>query len=414
MAPFSFTSLRFRREGRFLICFALAALTCIDGTGASAQQPITRQQAIDSALARGPRVLVAVADTSLARAQLSIARSIQNPTVTGEYTKSAPQRHLTVDLPLDFPWLRSVRVGAARLAAGASRYRFAIERAGARFDADVAYTRALAAQAHADLSRRTALEADTLLRVAVLRRDAGDASELDVQLATVTAGQQLNDAQRDSVDALSSLLELQVTMGLPADRVLVGLADSLALPSRATPAAGGSTLAIAAAQADLAAEERTFLLERRNMFPAPSLTAGFETGDPSGAENGILPIVGLSIPLPLFNQNRGPVAVARANRDRAVAKLEVARRESAAQITRAERERTAALDRADRGRLLVESANRVTAMSRVAYVEGAAGLATVIESRRTARETIGRFIDDVAAANLAEAALRLATTAEAP
>ena len=435
MVSFSSGPLPFTRGPRFFVCLALVALRCVHVTLASAQQPITRQQAIESALSRGPRVSVALADTALARAELSVARAWQNPTVTAEYTKSVPQRHLTVELPIDFPWIRSARVGAARLAAGASRYRFAAERAGARFDADVAYTRALAARGHADISHRSAVDADTLLRLTMVRRDAGDASELDVQLATVSGGQLVNDAERDSIEAIGALLDLQVVMGMPADQVLIALADSLAVPATPTPLGpaqpvpvalaapakgvaappppgGPMTLAVAAAQSDLAAAERSLSLEGRALLPGPSIIGGFETGDPS--EPGTLPMLGISIPLPLLNQNRGPVAVARANRDRAVAKLEVARRESAGQIARAERERSSALARAERGRLLVENANRITAMSRIAYLEGAAGLPAVLESQRNAREALGRYIDDLAAANLAEAALRLATAVETP
>jgi len=125
-----------------------------------------------------------------------------------------------------------------------------------------------------------------------------------------------------------------------------------------------------------------------------------------------LPVFGFSIPIPLLNVNRGPTAVARANRDRAAAKLEVARRESAEQIARARRELDAATARAERGRSLVESAVRINAMSRTAYLEGAAGLPAVLETRRNARESVSRYIDDVAAANLADAALRLAAVSE--
>ena len=381
---------------------------------APAQQPITRQQAIDAAIARGPRVLAAFADTALARGQLTTARAWQNPTVTGEYTKSPPQRHLSMELPLDFPWLRAARVGAARFAVDASRYRFALERARARFDADTSYTRAQAAATHADIARRLALEADTLVRMTVIRRDAGDASELDVLLATVSAGQLVNDAARDSVEAVSTLLNLQLVMGLDADTILIALADSLATPADTVVATPGSTLAVLAAQADLASGERALSLERRAFLPAPNLIAGVETGDPSGLEGGLLPIVGFSIPLPLLNRNRGPLAVARANRDRAFAKLALARRESAEQVARAARERASALVRAERGRLLVESAYRITGMSRRAYLEGASGFAAVLESRRNAREALGRYVDDLAAANIAEAALRLALTVEAP
>jgi cobalt-zinc-cadmium efflux system outer membrane protein len=188
----------------------------------------------------------------------------------------------------------------------------------------------------------------------------------------------------------------------------------LAIPSDTGLVAPATTLAVAAAEADLAAEERTLALERRSIFGAPSLVAGFETGDPTGSEPGMLPTLGVSIPLPLLNQNRGPIAVARANRDRAQARLEIARRESSEQFARAVRERNAAMERAARGSQLVQSANRISVMSRTAYVEGAAGLPAVLESQRDAREALGRYIDDLAAANLADAALRLAAAVESP
>ena len=66
-----------------------------------------------------------------------------------------------------------------------------------RFDVEVAYTLALAAQERARVSRRTADDADSLLMMARARRDAGDASELDVLLATMAAGQLANSALSD-------------------------------------------------------------------------------------------------------------------------------------------------------------------------------------------------------------------------
>src|SRR5207245_153672 len=118
------------------------------------------------------------------------------------------------DLPLDLPWLRSPRIGAAEAARDAARYRFAFERAAIRFDVDTTYTRSLAAALHARLSRRTAADADSLLKVAELRRDVGDVSELDVRLAAVNAGQLENVALDDSLASLSVLLSLQLQMGL--------------------------------------------------------------------------------------------------------------------------------------------------------------------------------------------------------
>jgi hypothetical protein len=50
-------------------------------------------------------------------------------------------------------------------------------------------------------------------------------------------------------------------------------------------------------------------------------------------------------------------------------------------------------------------------MSLQAYAEGAVALANVLEAQRNAREALGRYIDDLAAADVAAAALRLLTAA---
>jgi len=90
----------------------------------------------------------------------------------GSYSKDT--RTITPSASCARPaWLRSPRIGAAEAARDAARYRFAFERAAIRFDVDTSYTRGLAAALHARLSRRTALDADSLLRIAELRRDVG-------------------------------------------------------------------------------------------------------------------------------------------------------------------------------------------------------------------------------------------------
>src|ERR1043166_5365789 len=121
---------------------------------------------------------------------LLTARAFPNPSLSVTYTKDAPQFHVVADLPLDIGGIRSARVSAAEFARRAAELRFRFARASLTFDVDTAYTRALAAAAHAQLSRRNALDADSLRRIAQIRRDAGDASELDVELARVNAGQQ--------------------------------------------------------------------------------------------------------------------------------------------------------------------------------------------------------------------------------
>src|SRR6059036_2894237 len=316
------------------------------------QQPVTRADAVAAALARGARAAFGRADTAAAAAVLHGARLYPNPALAATYTKDVPHYHVIADLPLDLPWLRSARIGAAASARDAARYGFAFERAAIRFDVDTTYTGALAALARARLSRRNARDADSLLQMARLRREVGDVSELDVRLAEVNAGQLENVAVDDSLAALEGVLAVQLAMGLPAEAASIALADSLVPPPDSSPAPTGEPLRIAAAAATLRSEDRNLALAHRSVIPAPSLQVGVERGDPADPAQGVLPTVGLALALPLFNRNSGEIGQARAARDRAQANLDVTRRESAADVARADRTFAAALARLERGRRL--------------------------------------------------------------
>jgi len=380
---------------------------------ANAQTPVSRDDAVASAVTRGARLGLARADTALAYAQLLSARALQNPTLSATYSKSAPPYHLILDLPFDFPTQRGLRVGSARAARAAAQYTFAFERAGAALDADTTYTRAVAAREKAQLSRRNAQDSDSLRRMVVARRDAGDASDLDVELATVTAGQAANIAAADSLTYLSQVLDLQIVMGLAADQVAIAPTDSLTLPPAPSlpPDSGlpvrAAPLQVAAAEAALESARLAARLQHRSIFSSPSLMAGIETGDSS--EPGILPTFGLSIPLPLLNRNRGPIAQAEAEHARARAALALVQVQSRTEIARARRELAIATVKIERDRLLVTAANRVASMSLTAYREGASTLPNVLEAQRNAREVLAQYIDDLADAWIFAAELRVIT-----
>lgn len=393
---------------RHLVVVALGVLPFVAISG---QQPsrLTREQVVTSALARGPRLRLASADTQLAAAQLLTARGIPDPLLSASYTKSLPRYHVTAEMPLDFLWLRGTRIQSAEAAGLAARYRFAYDRASIVLEADTTYTQALAAQARRQLSTRNAAAADSVRRIAVARRDAGDASDLDVELATISAGQAANAAAADSLALDAALLTLQSLVGMSTDRIEASLADSLAEPVIVGVTVTDTTLAVASAVAALRSATLTSSVQRRSAWGFPGITFGFETGDPTGSEPGLLPTVGITIPLPFFNRNRGPIAEAEAARVRAAADLALTRVQAQVQVTRAQAAQLGAMARVTRDRLLVTSANRAATMSLTAYREGAAPLASVLEAQRAARDILGQYIDDVAAASIAAATLRVLT-----
>ncbi|HYK09641.1 MAG TPA: TolC family protein [Gemmatimonadales bacterium] len=375
---------------------------------ALAQTPraVSRADAVALAVAHGPRAATARADSAATYGDLAAARAFPNPSFSATYSKDVPQYHYIFDIPIDWPWLRAPRVGAASAGAEAGLARFAFEVAAVRFDADTSYTVALAAEAHARLSRRTAIDADSLLRVARLRRDAGDASEMDTRLAEINAGELANTAAEDSLAAVAALVNLQLVMGLPGDAAVV-LTDSLQFPDTAGDQMPAASLSVLEAQAELTAAERSLTLAKSGNLLSPSFTVGVERGDPTGQEPGGLPTFGLSLPLPLFNWNGGAITRAHAERDAAQVRLDATRRAATAERTRAVGERSVALARARRDAGLVASADSVAAMFLQAYGEGAVSLPEVLEAQRNAREALGRYVDDLALANTAVGLVKL-------
>jgi cobalt-zinc-cadmium efflux system outer membrane protein len=305
---------------------------------------------------------------------------------------------------------------------------------------DTTYTGALAAQARFRLSRQTARDADSLRSMTAARRDAGDASDLDVDLATITAGQQWNVAASDSLTFMTAVLTVQTLMGIPADSATLVLVDSLRLPAReavapptgidsvatmpssppeylagalltsGAPSVSSTMPTIAAAEASVTAAELALARERRSVIGAPSVQLGIEWGDPAeDPPNKLLPTIGVSIPLPLFNRNQGPIAQAQAERERARVGLAATRLAVRQRLMEGLRERESLRARVARDQALVVSAERVATKSLTAYREGASGLPAVLEARRTARDVLAQYIDDVAALLTVESELRALT-----
>jgi len=195
---------------------------------------------------------------------------------------------------------------------------------------------------------------------------------------------------------------------LPATTPTIALADTLAWSASVIPRRdNGTPLQIAAAEQSVRAAELGIEFERRMRFGIPALSLGFDTHDPGGQGNAILPAIGIAVPLPLFNQNSAAVEAAKAQRDRLQAELALARIEVNAALEQAARAWVVAQQRTARSAQLVAGANRVVALSLLAYREGAASLPSVLESQRTSREVLEQYVADVAAVQNAESLVHL-------
>ena len=385
-----------------------------------AQQPLTRAQAIQVGLGASPRVVAIGADTLAASARVSTAREYPNPSFTASYSRSVPQNHFGVEIPLDLPPIRNARVRAAESGRTSARYSFLAARAAIELDIDTMYTTAQGAELRATLSRETAADAAKLLRDTKVRRDAGDASDLDVNLAEVAAGQAANVASGDSLEAVDTRLELQTAMGLRGDSAIVMLRDSLRSPSGSVPvgrapaaaapvAAPVAAPAVVAASAALAAAQQTLTFQRRSVVGLPAIQLGAEGRDPTDSEKGVLPTFGIVLPLPLFNRNGGAIATAHAEVTRAQADLAIARLDAAAQLARAYRMLSATEGRITRDSTVLAAATRNVTMTERAYAEGEMAIGDVLEARRAQHDAQAQYVTDLVAANVGAALVRVLT-----
>ncbi len=393
---------------------ALAGVPAVAGAqSAPPVRVVTRAQAVAIALYTSTRHTLAGLDSAAALAQLNAARQYANPLLTSSYSGAAPQAHFTVDVPVDWPGQRAPRIAAANAQLQAATVRVELTDALLAFDTDTAYTRALALDAQARLLALTAHDADSLVNLVRIRRDAGDASDLDVDIAMVAAGQSANIAVTAMANAVSSTLRLQLLMGISPDSLHVALADSLdvhastALTPTVLPAASelDQALPVVAASLDVRAAAELGRLERRRRLGSPSIMVGVETRNPGGP-GGLLPLVGVSLPLPLFNRNGPAIARAQTDLQRGRTLLAQAKLEQQTALRVADTDARAARARAARSVQLLAAAERINALALLAYREGATALVTVLDAQRTTRDARAQALDDLAAVQIADRVLQ--------
>jgi cobalt-zinc-cadmium efflux system outer membrane protein len=391
----------------------LVALCILKSVPVAAQQPLTRAEAIQTALGKSVLVTAISADTLAASARLRSAREYPNPSLALSYSKDAPQNHFSVDIPLDLPGIHGARVRAATADQARARFGFLAARAAIELNVDTMYTTAQGAELRAALSQATAVDAAKLLSDTKARRDAGDASDLDVNLAEVSAAQAANIANADSLEAIDTRLELQSAMGLRGDTVAVTLSDSLAAPVGQLVAPASTVLAasptVAAAGAAVTAAQQTLVFQRRSVFGVPSIQLGADAKDPSGAEKGLLPTVGIAFPVPLFNRNSGAVQAAHADLTRAQAELAIARLEASTQLARARRTRAVTQSRIARDRTILDAATRNVSLAERAFAAGEMAISDILETRRAQHDAQAQYVTDLVAANVAAALVRVLT-----
>lgn len=230
---------------------------------------------------------------------------------------------------------RRARVALAQEAAGLARIESLARRQAIRADVIAAYHDVLGAGHRLALAQALTGVARKTVDVAGKRVAAGKISPIDetrARLAAVDATTAF--AQATAAQAIART-RLGALIGRPsATIVLADDSDRLpdAEPLAALLARAGDAAAIRRARGQVSARQAQVDVERAARVPDVTLSVGTKRDDQIGRRQAV---VGLSVPLPLFNRNEDALRAALHRTDQAGEELAAARVETAAALTAA-------------------------------------------------------------------------------
>ncbi len=416
-----------------IIAAALAATSCVAVAQAqdivpAASQPagpvLTLDRAVELAGVSSPAGEAAQADIKAAQAARTVAGLRPNPSLevqvenvagTGAYGGfDQAETVVGFSVPIELGGKRSARIASADAQTGRATLMAAIVQADIRLQVTQFYIAAVAAVRRlvpAQVHLRCARDSAHAARIRVL---AGRASPLEEQRADVTrinAEAGIERARRLAEVARANLARrIGQPLAGPLDTTVL---DRLPAPDHgmASPMGSAGTLALAAADADLAVADAGVRLARSQRVPDITVGPGVRRLE---ATNDTAAVFSLSVPLPFFNSGRAAVDEALAQRQRADAmrRMTALDAEQAIEEAQAEAANAATTARMASGPALA-AAQEAARIARIGYREGKFGQLDLLDAERTLAETRLAAIDALAAYQNARAQLER-LTAPAP
>jgi cobalt-zinc-cadmium efflux system outer membrane protein len=306
--------------------------------GVSLDDGVTEDEAVAAALWNNPSLQATLADLGVARADLTDANQLPNPTLALLFPIGARPIESWLAWPIEALWQRPRRVQAAladvaRVAQGLVQNGLDVAR-----DARVAHADAVLADARAALRTDAAGVMTELRALADARVRAGDLDAPSAAAVAADAASAQEAALRAEGEAVAARAQLRLVMGvaeLPGDLTARATEDDAAEPE-ALPALLTTALVarpdVRAAELALEAAGARIGWERARVF---GLVARADVFGPAEGMSAVTGRVGLQATLPIFNQNQGAIGRAEAEIERAAWRVAQARQSVIAEVTSA-------------------------------------------------------------------------------
>ncbi|MCX2901445.1 TolC family protein [Pseudomonas sp. NIBR-H-19] len=288
---------------------------------AATAQMLTMDQALETAFANNPDLAAAQWETGIAQGERQQAGLIPNPEVSWEAEDTRRNSRTTtvmINQPIELGGKRGARIEVASRAQDAAGIELERKRNVLRADVIQAFYSSSTAQQRLLLSRQSLELAERGLRVAQGRIKSGKSSPVEgtraeVQLSEVRL--ELRRAERDEASAYQRLAQVMgaplpafVSVGDPG-RSMPTVPDSSLLLNRI-----GETAELRLAKLQIDQREASLGLEKAQRIPDLTVSIGSQYDE---RERERVNVVGLSMPIPLFNRNQGNVLAAARRTDQA-------------------------------------------------------------------------------------------------
>lgn len=368
---------------------------------------LTEDEAITLALWNNAAYRELLTQLDIADARLYDAGLLTDPQFTTFFPLGPKQFELTAFFAVDAVWLRPIRIRAAQLDLGNISESMIQNGLNVVRDVRVAHANLIFAQRRARLAKDASAILTEVAELSDKRLKAGDISELEATTSRIDALTAKADAARFAQDVVLAQNQLRTLVGLTMHDVTIAATES-ATP-RPTAKTSEELLREALAfRPDLRAAEIGVqtAAERANLADAQFMnldvvydansrgTAGFESGP------------GLRFTLPIFNRNRGGIAIADAQTKQAMHRYITVRdqitldvRTAHVQIQQAEENLRAIREK------ILPSVNTAVELARKNYRIGGASYFLVLQTTRQFLDVRARELDSEAALRRAIAEL---------
>lgn len=386
------------------VCLALAA-SLVAGTARAQEAPLTLHAAVERALAANPGLRAAAHEVAAQEGAIAQAGARPNPEL--ELLREGRARNdrtttAQLGIPIELGGKRAARVDAARRAQDLALAGAAALRAQVRADTIAAFYEVLAAGEQQRLSGELAELAERASVAAQRRVDAGKASPLEATRARVAQTNARIDTIQAGRDLASARIRLAAMWG--GDPAMLSVAAPAAIEAPAAPSLAGLNARLDTApelrRARAGVDHRAALarVERSRRVPDLTLIVGTQRESSQERTDGSRrAVLGLSVPLPLFNRNDGAVLESLRRVDGARDEAEAQAVRLRAELAQAHARLLAAIEEAAliKGEI-IPGAELAWQASRRGYELGKFGLLEVLDAQRTLGQARHQYAKAVA------------------